>query len=197
MYHKFGARPYVAYHILSTASHTKKLQCRRGIPRTYWRTDLQAVGLPSLHGWERPTPVVLLLRRSAGSRIQLQTGCVVSVYSTFFSVISFFSVFRPSLVASVFFLNSVPLTFPAVCLATCIINFLTMSSHPKASRTSYLCPSEVRIFYSSFLAAQGWVRICKRRHRCQRIEFLSSVIYPVTGSVTHCNFSTMLNLRYK
>lgn len=154
------------------------------------RTDWQAGGLPSLHAWEHQTPVLcLLLCWSAGSRIQV-TCCVFSVCPTFFRSLFLSSqVFRPSLVACTLFLSS----FPRVSVQLLVWTSVYVVSQPKASRIPHLCLSEVRIHCASFAAAQDWVRICMRGHLVQH-----AVIYAVTSSVSHHNFSAKYTyLRYK
>lgn len=100
------------YHILTTASHTKKLQCRRGIPRTYGQTGRRAAFLSSrLRAPDAGRVVTLLICWQPAASNSVRIFCLFRILSF---IISFFPVVYPSLVPSTFFGSFFPFTFPSV-----------------------------------------------------------------------------------
>jgi hypothetical protein len=160
---------------------------RRTDGRTDGRTDWQAGGLPlfTLESTGRRLCVATLqICRQPDTSNSLRIFCLSHILSF---IISFFSIFRPSLVALTLFLAS----FPRVSGQLLEYTSVYAMSQPKASKKSHFCRSEVRIDCVSFAAAQDWVRMCMCDHLVQHIEFLSSIIYGVTSSVSDHSFSAM------
>jgi hypothetical protein len=149
------------------------------------RTDWQAGGLPlfTLESTRRRLCVATpLICRQPDTSNSLRIFCLYHILSF---IISFFSIFRPSLVTCTLFLSM------CFCPATGIDLCLCRVPAQGLKRYHIFAPAKFE-YTVPVAAAQDCFRICMRDHLVQHIEFLSSTIYCVTSSVSHQFFSDVV-----